>query len=42
MKLVFHSQRTFGPVTYADRELFGYRMRSVWVFGRLVAKWRVR
>jgi len=41
-EMVFHAQRSFGPVTYTDREWLGLRTRCIWLLGHKVKCWTIK
>lgn len=41
-ELISHTEIHVGPFVYADRELWGLRTRTIWLFGKKFRSWRVR
>lgn len=40
--VISHRQVNLWPFVYADRELWGTRTRTIWLFGKKVRSWRVK
>lgn len=39
---ITHRQVNLGPLVYADRQLWGLRIRTIWLFGHKIKSWKVK